>query len=60
MFLNHPNIIKLYHFFVDSENIYLVLEPCLGNDLYKNLKGSAENLNEKQLSKILKQICQAV
>jgi len=24
-FLNHPNLIKLYDFFSDEENIYLVL-----------------------------------
>jgi len=60
MFLNHPNIIKLYHFFVDLENIYLVLEPCLGTDLYKNLKSSSEGLTEKSIAAILKQVCQAV
>lgn len=26
MFLNHPNILKLYTFFSDYENVYLVLE----------------------------------
>ena len=37
-FLNHPNIVKLYNFFVDEESAYLVLEPCLGKNLYQNLK----------------------
>jgi calcium-dependent protein kinase len=60
MFLNHPNIIKLYHFFVDAENIYLILEPCLGNDLYKNMNTCSEGLTEKSIASILKQVCQAV
>jgi aurora kinase len=60
MFLNHPNIIKLYNFFVDSDNIYLLLEPCLGNDLYKKLKSAPEGLQEKEIAGILKQVCQAV
>ncbi len=37
-FLDHPNIVKLFHFFVDEESAYLVLEPCLGKNLYQNLK----------------------
>lgn len=28
MFMNHPNILKLYGVFDDSKNIYLVLEYC--------------------------------
>ncbi len=25
MFMNHPNVLKLYGFFNDSKNIYLIL-----------------------------------
>jgi aurora kinase len=28
MFMNHPNVLKLYGFFNDSKNIYLILEYC--------------------------------
>lgn len=37
-FLVHPNVVRLYHFFVDADCAYLVLEPCLGKNLYQNLK----------------------
>jgi len=39
-FINHPNIVKLYHFMVDKEFIYLFLEPCLDGDLKQNVKES--------------------
>ena len=28
MYMNHPNILKLYGFFHDVKNIYLILEYC--------------------------------
>lgn len=28
MFMNHPNVLKLYGFFHDAKNIYLILEYC--------------------------------
>lgn len=28
MYMNHPNVLKLYGFFHDSKNIYLILEYC--------------------------------
>ena len=28
LYMNHPNILKLYGFFHDSKNIYLILEYC--------------------------------
>lgn len=33
-FLDHPNIVKLYNFFVDDDSAYLVMEPCLGRNLH--------------------------
>jgi calcium-dependent protein kinase len=35
--LDHPNVIKLYETFEDSDNIYLVLELCTGGELYDRL-----------------------
>lgn len=37
--LNHPSIVKLYAFTADKQNIYLLLEACLGENLYQALKG---------------------
>lgn len=35
MYLNHPNIVKLYGFFHDKENLYLVMEFCGDGHLLK-------------------------
>ena len=37
-FVDHPGIVKIYNFFVDEDSAYLVLEPCLGGNLYHYLK----------------------
>lgn len=37
-FIDHPSIVKIHHFFVDEDSAYLVLEPCLGGNLYHYLK----------------------
>jgi polo-like kinase 1 len=36
--LEHPNIVKFYHYFEDPENVYVLLELCSSktlNDLVK-------------------------
>jgi aurora kinase len=58
-FLNHPSIVKLYHFFVDEESAYLVLEPCLGKNLYQNLKENGK-MTEKVVREYIRQVCTAV
>lgn len=40
MFLNHPNIIKLYGFFDDDKHIYIILEVAMGGQLFQQLKRS--------------------
>jgi hypothetical protein len=37
-FVDHPNIIKLYGFFHDDQNIYLILEYAPDGEVYKELK----------------------
>jgi len=37
-YLDHKNIISLYGFFHDDDNIYLILEYAKGGELYKELK----------------------
>lgn len=32
--MNHPNIVKLYAYFSDEENVYLVMELALSGHLY--------------------------
>ena len=35
--LDHPNIIKLYELYEDSERYYLLSELCTGGELYDEL-----------------------
>jgi serine/threonine protein kinase len=37
-FLTHPNIVAMYGFTHDAENIYLLLEPCLEGNLFDLIK----------------------
>jgi serine/threonine protein kinase len=32
--LQHPNIVRLYGYFYDEQNIYTVLEYCPGGNLF--------------------------
>lgn len=41
-YVDHPNIIKLYGFFHDDQNIYLILEYAPDGEVYKELKKSVD------------------
>jgi hypothetical protein len=41
--MNHPNVIKLYAFFSDAVNIYMVLELADEKCLYKKLTKNVKN-----------------
>lgn len=49
--LCHPNILRLYGWFHDSERIFLILEYCYGGELYGVLKKTGY-LTEKQASTV--------
>jgi len=57
--LDHPNIIKIYEFFIDSKNLYLVTEFCEEGDLYNRLL-SMNYFSEKIVCHIMRQILSAV
>lgn len=40
MFLNHPHIVKMYGYFDDETNIFIILEVGTGGQLYHQLKRS--------------------
>lgn len=40
MFLNHPNIVKMYGCFEDASNIYIILEVGMGGQLFHQIKKS--------------------
>lgn len=41
--LRHPNILTLYHYFEDSERVYLVMELCSRGEIYSLLRKRREN-----------------
>ncbi len=59
MYLNHPNIIKMYGFFDDNVNIYIILEVGTGGQLFKHLK-KFQNMPEQKVAGLMRQICQAI
>ena len=59
MYLNHPNIIKMYGYFDDETHIYIILEVGTGGQLFHQLKRS-EPMEENKVAPIIKQVCEAV
>jgi serine/threonine protein kinase len=59
MYLDHPNIIKLYGFFHDKTNIYLLQELGSSGQLYKVIK-EKERLTEASAAYTIKQVCEAI
>lgn len=59
MYLNHPNIIKMYGYFDDDKNIYIILQVGTGGQLYHYLKKS-QTLPEQKVAFLMKQVCDAV
>ena len=57
--LDHPNIIKIYEFFIDSKNIYIVTEFSDEGDLFKRME-SMSYFSEKIVCHIMRQILSAV
>ena len=60
---DHPNIIKLYEIFEDKHNLYLIMEECIGGELFARLALNAKNnkmYTEKDAAKMMKQILEAV
>lgn len=59
MYLSHPNIVKLYGYFHDKEKIYLIMEYCSGNHLFKLIR-QKKQFEEKEIIQILGNIFEAV
>jgi calcium-dependent protein kinase len=56
--LDHPNIIKLFEYYIDEENVYAVMEYCAGGDMFKKIK--IGGFPEHQAAKIFKQLLSVV
>lgn len=57
--LDHPKIVKLYDFFEDQKNTYMVLELCPGNSVRDMLRKKIR-LTEEEASKILRDVIDAL
>lgn len=57
--LNHPNILKVYDFYIDSRNYYIVTEYCRGGELFDKITEFGL-FSEKTAAIIMKQILQGV
>lgn len=51
--LDHPNILKVFEYFEDSEHFYIVMEYCQGGDVFDKIERCGK-LTEKLAAKILK------
>ncbi|CAJ1369128.1 unnamed protein product [Effrenium voratum] len=57
--MDHPNVVKLYEIFEDSEKLYLVLELCTGGHLFSLIR-SRGSLKESTMIPIMRQILRGV
>lgn len=55
----HPNIVRIYHAFMENGNAYLILELCQGGTLSNRLK-TVQKFNDNQAAAIIAPILSAV
>mmetsp|Transcript_29895 Transcript_29895/g.82077 ORF Transcript_29895/g.82077 Transcript_29895/m.82077 type:complete len:499 (-) Transcript_29895:275-1771(-) len=57
--MDHPNILKLYETFEDTKNIYLIMELCVGGELFDRII-DAGRFTEKQAALVMQQIIRGI
>lgn len=57
--LDHPNVLKIYDFYYDDKNFYIITEYCQGGELFDKIS-SAGHFNEQLAASIIKQILSGV
>jgi len=61
--LDHPHILRLFEWFNDSQNIYIILDMCRGGELLDLIKESADRqwpLPESWIARIFRQSLEAI
>ena len=56
--IDHQNIVKIYEYYSDNDNYYLITEYCSGGDLYNVMK--TQFISESQAACIMYQILLAI
>lgn len=56
----HPNIIRLYEVFENTEYFYIIMEYCSGGDLFSYLEKRGFRLAEPHACRIMHKMCAAV
>jgi serine/threonine protein kinase len=59
MYLDHPNLIKLYGYFADGYNIYLLMEMGCDGQLYDLMK-RRNKMREDSVSIIAREVLEGV
>jgi calcium-dependent protein kinase len=57
--MDHPNVLRIYEYFIDKESVYLITEICRGGELFDKIV-EVEFFTEPEAAKLMKQILRAV
>ena len=58
--IDHPNIMKIYEFYQDSKNYYIIMELIKGKELFDYIGEEENKFSEVEIASIMKQILGAV
>jgi len=59
--MDHPNVIKLYEYFEDERNIFLILEFCDGGELFDRLHmQTGSRYSEAEAGRLMFKMCAAI
>ena len=57
--LDHPNILRLFEYYEDMQNYYLIMEICVGGELFKRIL-TLKNFSERRAAFIVFQVLSAI
>ena len=58
--LDHPNIIKMFEYYYDQYNFYMIMEFCNGGELFDKVKEKGGKFKEEEAAIIMRTILKAV